>query len=275
MPTQTKYHPNFRLEKWFLDCVTEDGNCFIIYATELIWSRWHITFSSLLNYHISNGLFYKSKIGNGHFPEKINQEISWRDKYFKISGIWKGKSESLHETLFENKTGCLNWNCYQPLANVSINFNKNKYDGFGYIEKLTLNTVPWNIPMDELRWGRFLSKEFHIVWIEYKKEQTNQWVWVNGEKIENWDISDTHLHNKSKQIRLLFGEKAILEKEKKILNVLKSLSKYLPGFRRIIPLKFLRADEKKWLNKSALTINDEIVCQGWTIHEFVNFNVDK
>ena len=51
-----------------------------------------------------------------------------------------------------------------------------------------------------------------------------------------------------------------MEKEKKILNVLKSLAKYLPGFRRIIPSKFLYSDEKKWLNKSALTINDKIVC---------------
>ena len=83
------------------------------------------------------------------------------------------------------------------------------------------------------------------------------------------------MYNNFKQIRLLFGQKTVLEKEKKILNVLKSLAKYLPGFRRIIPSEFLYSDEKKWLNKSVLTINDKIVCHGWSIHEFVNFNVDR
>jgi len=274
MSTQTKYQPSFKLEKWFLDCVTDEGNCFIIYASELTWNKWKITFSSVLNYHLSMGIFYKPKIGNSHFPEIRGSFITWQDNYFKIEGNWNGKTQAIHENLFENKTGCLAWNCYQPMSSVTLNFNKKEYVGLGYAEKLVLSVVPWDIPMDELRWGRFLSDAYHIVWIEYKREQTNQWVWVNGEKVENWDIFDNRIYNDSRHLELLFGEKIVLEKEKKILNVLKGLIKYLPGFKRNIPLKFLNADEKKWLNKSTLKIDDQIICSGWTIHEYVNFSVD-
>ena len=272
MAAQTKNNKRFKLEKWYLDGVTEEGNSFIVYASELKWHKWRITYSSILTLDQLVGISHKFKIGNCHFPEKSKALIKWQDDYFKFDGVWNGNNQSIQERLFENSEGSLDWKCYQPSSKVSFRFKNKNHKALGYAEKLVLTAVPWDIPMDELRWGRFVSSEYNIVWIEYKRDQIKQWAWVNGEKVENWDITDDYVANDKMQLKLIFGEKVVLEKEKKIFNVVKTLVKFLPGFKRSVPLKFLNSDEKKWLNKSSLMIDNQRVSTGWSIHELVDFS---
>jgi hypothetical protein len=50
------------------------------------------------------------------------------------------------------------------------------------------------------------------------------------------------------------------------------LVRYLPGFKKILPLNFLMADETKWLSRAELHSEHDSVVKGMAIHELVRFN---
>jgi hypothetical protein len=125
--------------------------------------------------------------------------------------------------------------------------------------------------MDELRWGRFGSDENNMVWIELREKDKRQWLWLNGEKIENCIIEDEHIILPGKDLVLNLDRGVLLESEKKIFSVVEKLVRYIPGFNKVIPLNFLRADEFKWLSRGQLEANRKVLSCGMAIHELVNF----
>ena len=110
---------------------------------------------------------------------------SWNDSKFDVNGVWESLADPIQACIFNSVDGCLNWNCFQPASKVCLTINNKIVKGRGYAEQLILTALPWKIPMNELRWGRFGSKENNMVWIELREEDKQQWVWLNGEKIEN------------------------------------------------------------------------------------------
>jgi len=262
----------FYLNKWFLDFVSESGETLIFYAAELTWKKFKVPYTSWLHYNKSSGIKQGARFRNLNFPEINETSINWKDKKFEISGKWEALSVPLNAKLFDSDEGFLDWNCLQPIANVEIEFKGKIYKGYGYVENLKLTVAPWKIPMQELRWGRFLSTEFQIVWIEIKDVSKQQWLWINGERIDNVVIDDNYLAISSKNIRLEMDRAVVLESGKKIMEVVKDIINFIPGFNKAMPIKFLTADENKWLSHGKLFQNNELVADGWAIHEYVNFN---
>ncbi len=265
---------NFSLRKWYLDCVTRQGDCFIFYVANLEWRGWKINYSSSLIKPEGKKAVYTSKIRGIRRPKRRDDQIRWADAQFGVNGRWNKAAPELSETLFKDDKGALVWNCLQSKSMVQLKFQDELLKGVGYAECLDLDTLPWNIPMDELRWGRFNSEAYSIVWIEYKKETTQQWVWVNGESSSGWHITDAYLLSPNNEFHLELNEPQILEAEQKIFNVLKGLFRFLPGFSGVIPKHFLTAKEQKWLSKGRLHVSGNLFL-GWAIHEFVNFNEDR
>lgn len=272
----SKLQHDFHLEKWYLDIVTENGETMIFYAANLKWKKWNIPYTSWLSYNKETGATSKSRFSKVKLPQEKSDIISWSDHKFNISGTWKALSSSIKAQLFKSNEGELNWNCFQPRSKVSVKINDEEINGFGYAEQLALSIFPWKIPMEELRWGRYSSKENYIVWIELIKGiEKKQWLWYNGVKYENLTISDHLIYIPNEDISLILKEKVILAEEKKILKTVKILLSYLPGFNNPISNNFLNADEFKWLSHTTLMKNGKFVEQGWSIHEFVNFNQKK
>jgi hypothetical protein len=173
--------------------------------------------------------------------------------------------------IFDSGEGFLDWNCFQPASKVQLRMNGNRLEGSGYAEQLILTALPWKIPMDELRWGRFGSDENNMVWIELKEKEKRQWLWLNGEKVENCIIEDRYIRLPEKDLVLNLDRGIVLESEKKIFAVVEKLIRYIPGFNKIMPLNFLMADEYKWLSKGQLQANNKTLSNGMAIHELVNF----
>ena len=56
--------------------------------------------------------------------------------------------------------------------------------GLGYAEHLSMTIPPWRLPIDTLRWGRFLSPERSVVWIDWQKEGDGRtWIFVDGTEV--------------------------------------------------------------------------------------------
>ena len=262
---------NFYLDKWFLDFVGENGEAMIFYAAKLFWNGWEIPYTSWFSYDPASGVCQTSRFRNINMPVINSGIITWSDSKVGVSGCWKLLATPLNARLFDSGEGFLDWKCHQPASCVTLKFNERTIEGSGYAEQLILTVPPWKIPMDELRWGRFGSNENQIVWIELIEEEKRQWLWLNGEKIENCIIEDDQLYIIEKGLILKLQRAVVLESEKKIFSVVENLIQYLPGFNKIMPLKFLMAREYKWLSKGILLKRDEVISHGTAIHELVDF----
>nr|MBC8343678.1 hypothetical protein [Bacteroidota bacterium] len=262
---------NFYLNKWFLDFVGENSEAMIFYIATLYWNKLEVSYTSWLSYDPAGGVSHTSRFRKTNIPENKNGMITWNDSKFSVSGCWKPMTTPINTRLFDCQEGFIDWKCHQPVSKVTLKFKERTIRGMGYAEQLILTVPPWKISTDELRWGRFGSSENHMVWIELRGKEKRQWLWLNGEKIENCIIEDDYIFIAEKDISLRLDRDVILESEKKIFSVVESLVRYIPGINKFIPVRFLMADESKWLSKGILLNHDTIIAHGQVIHELVNF----
>lgn len=263
---------NFHLNKWYLDFIGDNGETMIFYAAKLSWKGIAVHYASWLFYNPDSGVTAKSHFRNVQLPKKKDKLITWEDDTFNVSGSWASTSKPILARLFDVDDGYLDWNCFQPSSKVQLKIKDKIIQGKGYAEQLILTTPPWQLPMNNLRWGRFHSLHDTIVWIDLRKENKQQWLWLNGEKITNCNIEDDHISSTVKNFSLKLDRGVVLESEKKILQVMQNLLRDLPGFNKLMPSKFIMADNHKWLSKAEFKKNGGDVTQGIAIHEWSNFN---
>jgi hypothetical protein len=263
---------NFHLSKWFLDFVGENGEAMIFYAAKLKWNDWSVGYTSWLDYHPKSGINLKTRYSKVQIPQVKDHLITWCDSKFGISGTWEALSDKIQARIFDSEEGFLDWECFQPASNVELKINDSVLKGKGYAERLTLTVLPWKIPMDELRWGRFGSEKNILVWIELLEKSKQQWLWLNGEQIGNCIIDDACISIPDKELVLNLDRGVSLESEKKIYALMQKIIRYIPGFNKFMPVNFLMAEECKWLGKGQLQDHGRVIDNGMAIHEWVNFN---
>ena len=262
---------NFHLSKWFLDFTGKNGEAMIFYSAKLTWRGWSVSYTSWLHYDPGFGVHVKPRFSNVQIPQQKDKLITWSDSKFGVSGTWKSAAPMIEARIYDSEEGFLDWKCYQPASKVQLKMNDRVLEGDGYAEQLILTVPPWKIPMDELRWGRFVSDEKNMVWIELSEKDKRHWLWLNGEKIEICILEDDQIIMPEKDLVLTLDRGVVLESEKKIFSVVGKIIRYIPGFNKVMPLSFLMADEFKWLSKGQLQTNGKILANGMAIHELVNF----
>lgn len=261
----------FYLAKWFLDCITEDGEALIGYSAILKWSGITIPYSSLLVFSPGEGSRLFTSFKAQRDPVRENNIISWTNNDLEIKGEWVADALPLKEVLHQNREGDVIWNCYQPKSKCKIKWKEKEYSGFGYTEKLELTKSPWSLNMKILRWGRYTSSTNSMVWIQILGSQDSQWIWYNGIKAGTGIISDREIELPASALKLKLDPQGIIESEKKIYKTVKGILKFIPGIEKVIPKGFLNANETKWCSRGILFINNIKQSKGWVIHEKVEF----
>ncbi|TNE57124.1 MAG: hypothetical protein EP344_11560 [Bacteroidetes bacterium] len=265
----------FYLDKWFLDLVSDDGSeAFIFYAARLRWHGIEVPYTSCL--HFSSGkIAHRFRLSGIGIPTIQDRVITWADTRFGVDGQWRTMAHPLQERVYQSDAGYLDWHCHQPASEAHLRVHGRELSGQGYAEQLILTLPPWKLPIETLRWGRFIGGEQYIVWIEMDGPEPVHWLWLNGQPVQQAVISDNKIDLPDHGICLHLDRKTTLESEKKILEVVKSMLRFLPGLKRVMPTGFLLADEYKWLSRGKLFKDNEPVDTGWAIHEFVRFDGQK
>lgn len=267
--------PAFHLSKWYLDAVDDSGRAFIGYAGEISWKSLRSPYTSLLIHNGNEGPETSEfRLHHLSAPEhdKEKNTLSWEDARFGISGKWAGTMPPLCVRLFENAEGYVDWRCFFPQARATlIRKNGAPLNGWGYAEQLEITCLPWQIPLGQLRWGRFLSEKYCLVWIEWRTDSPRQWVFLNGAAVKNALVSDDAVALPERGIRLALDRSGKLESGKKILQIAGKMLSVLPGFKQFAPARFLYADESKWRSRGLLYEKEALAGEGWAVHELVDF----
>lgn len=267
-----KAQPDFLLSKWYLDCVGEKGEAFIGYAATLYWKGLNLHYASFFTHDRAirgGGKTTRTTLSVSSQPEVSSDGIHWSSPALKIEGYWVPLSPGIDRRLLNIPDGALQWKCFQPHARASIRLDgSHTIEGFGYVERIDLSIPPWQLPIDKLRWGRFLSERDALVWIEWVGSEHGQvHLFYNGRRVNDCAISDTGIAFDQNRSVLTLRDRQVLRQGALVSTALSMI----PGIARLFPEKILRTRECKWLSRGGLAVGDSPLSEGWAIHEIVNF----
>ena len=254
----------FRLHKWYLDCVTKRGEAFVLYCARLAWRSFSLTYASCLSFD-GNHTESETSLLKERMPLCHGGVVEWSSKRLSFSGIWHSQREPLPPiTLFENPSGSVSWHAQFPCSAVTVNLKETQTTGYGYAEQLNITIPPWQLPIEKLFWGRFVSKDLSVVWIEWQGAHPLSLVYVNGKSVQSTSISKSEIAWENGVIQ--HTAYSVLREGPLVTTALAKI----PGLHNILPKSILGTIERKWLSPSVGTLNGTRH-QGWSIHEVVQF----
>ncbi len=253
----------FAMTKWYLDCVTGSGDAAILYCADLRWRGVHARMASLLQQAQAAPARTRTSLGKFTLTA-AGGEIAVDHPRWKLNGCWSRAAPPFHSTLYESDGGAVTWDCLQPASRVSLRIGERSLDGLGYAECLTLTLPPWQLPMRDLVWGRFVSSRHALTWIRWRGPREISLALCDGQPSELRSATESQIEAGEVTLRIEPG--AVLRDGRLGDTV-------LPGARvlaRLFPPTLFNVIETKWKSRATLRIAGE-ECPGWAIHELVRF----
>jgi hypothetical protein len=250
----------FTLVKWYMDCVADSGDAVILYCAELRWRAVHATYSSVLS---TAGRHVESRSSMARYRlSSVDGQILVQLPRLGVTGSWKASAPPFQHTVYEDTSGSVLWNCLQQKASVHLRIGDRELAGLGYAERLTLTLPPWQLPMRQLRWGRFISPEDSVVWIDWQGPYSTSVAVHNGDRCEILSVSDTEVALPGATLRM--EESSSLRSGRLGDTILPGV----PVLGKMLPRSLSNIEEHKWRSRGILNTQDH-ASKGWVIHEVV------
>jgi len=255
---------SFSLVKWYMDCVTECGDAAILYCADLHWRGVRLAYSSVLTVH---GDLAESHSSMARFGlSATSDEILVEFPRLEVAGSWKADAAPVQRTVYENASGAVEWKCLQPRSLVTLRAGGRELRGFGYAECLTVALPPWQLPMRQLRWGRFVSAEESLAWVDWQGEYSTSFAMHNGRACETLAVSDSEVAIPGATLRM--EESFSLRAGPLGTTVLPGA----PALGKLLPRSLRNIEEQKWRSRGTLNAQDRS-SHGWVIHEVVHWKL--
>lgn len=265
-----------------MDCVSDNGDLFIGYSASVAWGWLRLSYSLTLRSYADGRRAEISTARQAFPPHEVNvehatgSEWEWNCPPLSIQGFWRATAKPLSpRILFSGPDGQIVWTCHVPAGEASINgADTFALSGVGYMEHLHVTIPPWRLPMEELRWGRFLSGDDALVWIQWSGVQPVGLLLYNGKEQPDPSISDDEVSSAEVRLILIRNLGRVVQQGELGGKALSGLS-YL--VRWLIPRRILETVETKWLSPAELYLTrsaqpvDVIPAKGWALHECVRF----
>jgi hypothetical protein len=262
-PLQQHNADSFQLRKWYADCINDSGDAIIAYFGFARWKKISLYYSCLLRLLGDEPPRAQYSIRRTKEPIFDGATLHWKSPAFRFEGIWKTIDPSHVETVFSSERGTVEWNCLQPRADAEVCFGKNCLRGLGYSEQLVMTIPPWEIPIQRLLWGRFLSDTDSLVWMDWRGPFSKRVLLHNGATLISGKVSDDRITCGAGE-ELTFSESVVLRRGALGSTALQKI----PGAKRLLPRQILGVQETKWRSRARLTKSTG-VSRGWAIHESV------
>ena len=139
-------------------------------------------------------------------------------------------------------------------------------DGFGYAERLRLTIPPWRLPIRTLRWGRYVSAQRSLVWIDWTGESACRAVFLNGRPATAVRVDDDG-------VELAGGTRATFDRGLIVRSgtLGRTVLGAIPGLRSAAPARIFQVEECKWRSRTLVSAAGGESEEGWSIHEVVRW----
>ena len=255
-------HPRFSLVKWYMDCVTTDGDTAILYCADLRWRGIHTRYSSVLE-RLGNTVRTKTSLARFHLDASA-ESITVRLPRLRVSGTWQADSAPVQRAIYASETGTVDWNCLQPRSTAQLSIGDHQMSGLGYAECLMLTIPPWQLPMRQLRWGRFVSAQHALTWIDWQGPYSTSVAVLDGRHCRLTAASESEIVLPN--VRLCLDQSVPLRSG----SVDSTILPVAPALRRLLPRSLFSIEEHKRRSRGTLHAPNS-QSEGWVIHEVVHW----
>lgn len=249
----------FALTKWYLDAVDDDGEVRLGYAAELHAGALRQRYASLLSASTVRAPRTHTRLREARLPDEHADGVHWAVRGLEISGRWAPAAAPLAPVELLDEPGALTWTCLQPRATVELTHERRRLHGVGYLERVELRVPPWQLPVDELRWGRAHLGPHTLVWIDWRGPRPTTRVFVDGALVDG-AVGDDEVRTSRLHVTLV--RRATLRSG----DVAATAFARAPALRALLAKHKLLLDESKWLSRASGAGHD-----GWAIHEVVRW----
>lgn len=255
------------LEKFYVDVVGTDGSGCIGYAARLDGFGLAATIATTLRWDAAPATAPEQRrTMHGTLPAVAKGNLTWNCPALALAGTWNAQeSAGAERTLWAGENGAVCWQALAPRARVELQLDGRAINGWGYAERLSLNLPPWQLPIDGLLWGRFVSPTHSAVWIEWQHPTPRRWLWHSGTECAQFTIAENGLSWSDGAVA--FGALRTLRSGR----LASTAFAHWPRMQRWLPKRIQALDETKWCAPGTLTDRNGATVPGWVIHEHVRF----
>ncbi|MDP1889733.1 MAG: hypothetical protein Q8K55_02475 [Gemmatimonadaceae bacterium] len=256
----------FALEKWYLDVVEPDGSASIAYWASLTWMGVDVTWHNVCRYALGAPPEERSSLRRVPPPSSVGGRIAWESKRLELETVHDAATPALSLTLLDDARGRVTWECVAPSARAHVVSDGVRSEGTGYAERISMTVRPWEMPLDELRWGRWMSDDASVslVWIDWRGPSPRRWVVCNGALNDDASVGDDGVA--LGRGRLALGAPRTLH-DRSVNKLLRGIT----GLARVAARIPIGWEEAKWCSRATWTNAAGEHVQGWAIHELVRF----
>lgn len=249
----------FRVDKWYLDVITDSGRVVVLYAGRVEWDGLRANFASVLRASETGGGRERTTIRRVTPPRPAEGSIAWSNVPLSVEGTWRPDAAPIAATLASGASGAIEWTCHMPRAHAAVCCEDERYEGLGYVERLEVTMPLSALPFETLRWGRHVSLKHSMVWIDWLGRRDRRWVWRDGaEQREAPFAGDVPVALSVAETRRI--------RDRELLPALAALPSVLA---RRLGGGIGRMHERKLVGRSTLTIDGTPVDRGWSLYEVV------
>jgi hypothetical protein len=255
----------FRLTKWYIDCADEGGRVAIAYWASLAWRSLGLTWSSIAVYEPGAPVRRTSALGRAAEPRLEGHSLTWRDPGIATELEAEVLQSGASARLLTHGAGGVEWDCAAPAAEVSLHAPGGAaVRGRGYAERLVLTLPPWQLPIRELRWGRWIAAGpvRSLVWIDWRGAAPATWVLRDGSLCPGATVSDSEV--RAGGDRLPLGPRQLLHSRR-----LDDVFAGIAPLRGLVPAAVLAIEDTRWTSRVPLRSPDGADLPGTTIAELV------
>jgi len=264
--------PGFNLRKWYIDVVDPAGRSAILYWSALEWGPLHVCWHAATLYAPGDAPRHRSSLAAAPEPFVNGAEITWRAEVIGCEARARPAMRAVEAELLPGRgpgphPAGVTWRCDAPAARTLIHLaGEAPVEGTGYAERVELRLPPWRLPIDELRWGRWISDQGDrsVVWIDWRGAEAQTRVYADATRAGQAGVEDDEILADGQ--RLTFVDRRVLH-ERTLGDLLGSVAALLPA----MPRRWLALEDRKWLSRGMLEGPSGTRDQGWAIHERIVF----
>lgn len=258
---------SFALTKWYVDCVADDGRAVIGYWASLAWRGLALTWQSVTLHAPGEPPVTRSCLASGPPPTPAGDTITWDAPSLACVARVESRQRHIEERLLDCERGTVEWRVEAPVAAVSFDLHGfAPVRGSGYTERIVIGVPAWDLPIRELRWGRWLDSlaTRSLVWIDWRGEVPRTWVFVDGIRVPGAVVTDEGVSADGMTFTL--GERRTLQARK-----FSDIAATIPPLRAVAPKSILALQETKWCSAGVLRERNAAAQSGCAIHELAVF----
>jgi hypothetical protein len=257
----------FVLTKWYLDSVDAGGRSAILYATALTWGRARVGWHGVSICEPDKPVAHRASVKPMPLPVRDGDRLAWRADPLGCTVNCTPSVSPFALRLLDRADGVLDWRCEAPAARMEITLSDAPpLLGVGYAECLSLTFLPWRLPIDEMRWGRWVSADGtrSLVWIDWKGPLPRTDVYLDGRPEPSPVVGDRDVQ--AGGVRLTMAPRRPLY-SRSLGSALAGLGPLL----KLLPASWRELEDEKSICRARLDGPSGRADDGWCIDEVVRF----